>query len=236
MNPKVSTLLVAVDGLDGTKCGYQGRSLGEVRRRQLATDPELCMFALTVSIAEPTNIKESMDNHTWIMEKGIDFEESFARVAYLEAVRIFFAYAAHKYFPIYQMDVKMAFANGPLKEEVYVAQPDRRKVSQLDVQKTRLHCNVYNKSRVRGVIRKLCSINVDEDTTKDYVFDYNKITLYCDCQSAIAISCNPVQHSHTKHISVHYHFLKEQVKHGIVELYFVRAEYQLADMFMKALS
>ncbi|GJS11332.1 retrovirus-related pol polyprotein from transposon TNT 1-94 [Tanacetum coccineum] len=57
-------------------------------------------------------------------EEGIDFEESFAPVARLEAVRIFVAYAAHKSFPIYQMDVKMAFLNGPLKEEVYVAQPD----------------------------------------------------------------------------------------------------------------
>nr|GEX58015.1 integrase, catalytic region, zinc finger, CCHC-type, peptidase aspartic, catalytic [Tanacetum cinerariifolium] len=55
---------------------------------------------------------------------NIDFEESFAPVARLEAVRIFIAYAAHKSFPIYQMDVKMAFLNGPLKEEVYVAQPD----------------------------------------------------------------------------------------------------------------
>ncbi|GJT40681.1 retrovirus-related pol polyprotein from transposon TNT 1-94 [Tanacetum coccineum] len=52
------------------------------------------------------------------------FDESFAPVARLEAVRIFVAYAAHKSFPIYQMDVKTAFLNGPLKEEVYVAQPD----------------------------------------------------------------------------------------------------------------
>nr|GEZ78336.1 retrovirus-related Pol polyprotein from transposon TNT 1-94 [Tanacetum cinerariifolium] len=57
-------------------------------------------------------------------EEGIDFEESFAPVARLEAVQIFVAYVAHKSFPIYQMDVKMAFLNGPLKEEVYVAQPD----------------------------------------------------------------------------------------------------------------
>nr|GFD17331.1 retrovirus-related Pol polyprotein from transposon TNT 1-94 [Tanacetum cinerariifolium] len=57
-------------------------------------------------------------------EEGIDFEESFALVVRLEAVRIFIAYAAHKSFPIYQMDVKMALFNGPLKEEVYVAQPD----------------------------------------------------------------------------------------------------------------
>ncbi|GJX31257.1 retrovirus-related pol polyprotein from transposon TNT 1-94 [Tanacetum coccineum] len=57
-------------------------------------------------------------------EEGIDFEESFAPVARLEAVRIFVAYAAHKNFPIYQMDVKTAFLNGPLKEEVFVRQPD----------------------------------------------------------------------------------------------------------------
>ncbi|GJV63835.1 retrovirus-related pol polyprotein from transposon TNT 1-94 [Tanacetum coccineum] len=150
-------------------------------RRQLATDPEMCMFALTVSIVEPKNIKEAMADSAWIeamqdelhqfdrlkvwelvdkpfgkmiiklkwlwknkkdedqtvirnkarlvakgyaQEEGIDFEESFAPVARLEAVRIFVAYATHKSFPIYQMDVKTAFLNGPLKEEVYVAQPE----------------------------------------------------------------------------------------------------------------
>ncbi|GJZ76663.1 retrovirus-related pol polyprotein from transposon TNT 1-94 [Tanacetum coccineum] len=126
-------------------------------RRQLATDPEMCMFALTVSTAEPKNIKEAMADSAWIeamqeelhqfdrlqvwelvdkpfgknviklkwlwknkkdedqtvirnkarlvakgyaQEEGIDFEESFAPVARLEAVRIFVAYAAHKSFPI----------------------------------------------------------------------------------------------------------------------------------------
>ncbi|GKD46962.1 retrovirus-related pol polyprotein from transposon TNT 1-94, partial [Tanacetum coccineum] len=57
-------------------------------------------------------------------EEGIDFEESFALVARLKAVRIFIAYVVHKSFPIYQMDVKTAFLNGLLKEEVYVVQPD----------------------------------------------------------------------------------------------------------------
>nr|GEV14417.1 hypothetical protein [Tanacetum cinerariifolium] len=60
----------------------------------------------------------------YAQEEGIDFEESFAPVARLEAVRIFITYAAHKSFPIYQMDVKMTFLNGPVKEEVYVAQPN----------------------------------------------------------------------------------------------------------------
>ncbi|GJU57724.1 retrovirus-related pol polyprotein from transposon TNT 1-94 [Tanacetum coccineum] len=57
-------------------------------------------------------------------EEGIDFEESFAPVARIEAIRIFVANAAHKNMMIYQMDVKVAFLNGELKEEVYVSQPE----------------------------------------------------------------------------------------------------------------
>nr|GEX37117.1 retrovirus-related Pol polyprotein from transposon TNT 1-94 [Tanacetum cinerariifolium] len=57
-------------------------------------------------------------------EKGIDFEESFALVTKIEAIRIFVANASHKNMMISQMDVKMAFLNGELKEEVYVSQPD----------------------------------------------------------------------------------------------------------------
>ncbi|GJZ09488.1 retrovirus-related pol polyprotein from transposon TNT 1-94, partial [Tanacetum coccineum] len=141
----------------------------------------MCMFALTVSIVEPKNIKDAMADSAWIeamqdelhqfdrlkvwelvdksfgkmiiklkwlwknkkdedqtvirnkarlvakgyaQEEGVDFEESFALVARLEAVQIFVAHVAHKSFPIYQMDVKTAFLNGPLKEDVYVAQPE----------------------------------------------------------------------------------------------------------------
>ncbi|GJR04801.1 retrovirus-related pol polyprotein from transposon TNT 1-94 [Tanacetum coccineum] len=69
-------------------------------------------------------LEEAYIDFTKYQEEGIDFEESFAPVARFEAVRIFIAYAAHKSFPIYQMDVKMAVLNGSLKEEVYVAQPD----------------------------------------------------------------------------------------------------------------
>nr|GEZ23014.1 retrovirus-related Pol polyprotein from transposon TNT 1-94 [Tanacetum cinerariifolium] len=70
---------------------------------------------------------------------------------------------------------------------------------------------------------------------QDYGFNNNKIPLYCDSQLAIAFSCNLVQHSRTKHIHTRYHSIKEQVENGIIELYFVRTEYQLADMFTKAL-
>nr|GEZ49882.1 Gag-Pol polyprotein [Tanacetum cinerariifolium] len=121
-------------------------------------DPKMCLYALTVSTAEPKNIKEAMADSAWIeamqeelhqfdrlqkdedqtvirnkarlvakgyaQEEGIYFEESFAPVARLEAVWIFIAYAAQKSFLIFQMDVKTAFLNAPLKEEVYVVQPD----------------------------------------------------------------------------------------------------------------
>ncbi|GKC36263.1 retrovirus-related pol polyprotein from transposon TNT 1-94 [Tanacetum coccineum] len=56
-------------------------------------------------------------------EEGINFEESLSSVARIEAIHIFVAYATHKNMTIYQMDVKMAFLNGKLKEEVYVSQP-----------------------------------------------------------------------------------------------------------------
>nr|GFB83707.1 retrovirus-related Pol polyprotein from transposon TNT 1-94 [Tanacetum cinerariifolium] len=69
----------------------------------------------------------------------------------------------------------------------------------------------------------------------DYGFYFDKIPMYCDSKATIAISCNPVQHSRTKHIDTRYHFIKEKVEKGIVELFFVETEYQLADLFTKAL-
>nr|GEU40621.1 retrovirus-related Pol polyprotein from transposon TNT 1-94 [Tanacetum cinerariifolium] len=68
----------------------------------------------------------------------------------------------------------------------------------------------------------------------DYGFRYNKILMYCDSKSAIAISCNSVQHSRTKHINIRYHFIKEHVEKCTIELYFGGTEYQLVDLFTKA--
>nr|GEW38772.1 RNA-directed DNA polymerase, eukaryota [Tanacetum cinerariifolium] len=68
-----------------------------------------------------------------------------------------------------------------------------------------------------------------------YGFTFNKISLYCDNKSAIALCCNNVQHSRAKHIDVRYHFIKEHVENGIVKLYFVQTEYQFADIFTKPL-
>ncbi|GJS32780.1 hypothetical protein Tco_0531162 [Tanacetum coccineum] len=68
----------------------------------------------------------------------------------------------------------------------------------------------------------------------DYDLGFNKIPMYYDNKSAIALCCNNVQHSRTKHIDIRFHFIKEQVENGVVELYFVNTEYQLADIFTKA--
>nr|GEY20943.1 integrase, catalytic region, zinc finger, CCHC-type, peptidase aspartic, catalytic [Tanacetum cinerariifolium] len=74
-----------------------------------------------------------------------------------------------------------------------------------------------------------------EKLLTDYGFHFNKIPIYCDSKSAIAISCNLVQHSRTKHIVVRYHFIKEHMEKGTIELYFVKMDYQLDDLFTKVL-
>nr|GEU85650.1 hypothetical protein [Tanacetum cinerariifolium] len=75
-----------------------------------------------------------------------------------------------------------------------------------------------------------------QDCTSMFSAEAEYVSLSACCaQAVIAISCNPVQHSRTKHIDVRYHFIKEKVEKGIVELFFVGTEYQLADVFTKAL-
>nr|GEZ23851.1 retrovirus-related Pol polyprotein from transposon TNT 1-94 [Tanacetum cinerariifolium] len=80
-----------------------------------------------VKLDEPGGIlknKARLVARGYRQEEGIDFEEYFAPVARLEAIRVFLAYAVHKNMVVYQMDVKTAFLNGNLREEVYVSQPD----------------------------------------------------------------------------------------------------------------
>nr|GEY66531.1 retrovirus-related Pol polyprotein from transposon TNT 1-94 [Tanacetum cinerariifolium] len=265
-------------------------------------------------------------------EEGIDFKESFALVARIEAIRIFIANAVSRNMTVYQMDVKTAFLNGDLKEEVYVSQPEgfidpdhpthvyRLKKSlyglkqaprawydtlsrflldnnfskgavdpTLFTRKTGKHIllvQIYAKTTkkhleaLKRIFRYLKgTINyglwypkdtamaltayADADHTgcqdtrrstsgsaqflgdklilwmrsqlTDYGFDFNKIPLYCDNYSAIALCYNNIQHSRSKHIDIRHHFIREQVERGVVELYFVSTDYQLEDIFTKAL-
>ncbi|GJX84771.1 retrovirus-related pol polyprotein from transposon TNT 1-94 [Tanacetum coccineum] len=218
----------------------------------------------------------------YCQEEGVDFEKSFAPVARIEAIRIFLAYVAHKNMVAFQMDVKTAFLNGILKEEVYSKLdegPNRTLVdpthyrgmvgslmylttSRPDLVFVVCMCAWYQAkptekylTAVKRVFLYLkgtinigmwyprdtgfnltAFVDVDhaccQDSRKstlgsaqflgeklliDYEFDYNKIPLYLDSQSAITLSCKTVQHSRMKHIAVRYHFIKEQVENEVVE-------------------
>nr|GEV96535.1 hypothetical protein [Tanacetum cinerariifolium] len=260
-------------------------------------------------------------------EEGIDFEESFAPVARLEAIRIFLAYAAHKNMVVHQMDVKTAFLNGSMDPTLFIRRNgnDLLLISQSPrgifinqskyaleslkkygfescdpvdtpmVEKSKLdegrEGKAIDPSHYRGMICTLLYLtasrpdlqfaicmcaryharpsekhdssvaltaftDVDhagcQDTRRsrsvwmlcflwmrsqlsDYGLGFNKIPMYCDNKSDIALCCNNVQHSRSKHIDIRYHFIKEQLENGVIELYFVNTEYQLADLFTKAL-
>nr|GFA91787.1 retrotransposon protein, putative, unclassified [Tanacetum cinerariifolium] len=262
-------------------------------RRQLELDGEMCMFALTVSRAEPKNIKEAMANSSWIESMQEELHQ-FDRL---------------------DMDIKTTFLYGPLKEEVYVNQPDgfvdpyhpdkvyRLKkalyglkqaprawgdilllqiyVDDISFSSTNLKLSkqfeklMHNKFEMSmmGELKFFLGIQIHQSPRgifinqakyaqeilikheaeyvslsaccaqvlwmrtqlTDYGFHFDKIPMYCDSKAAIAISCNPVHHSHNKHIDVRYHFIKEKVEKCIVELFFVGIEYQLADLLTKAL-
>ncbi|GJY06931.1 retrovirus-related pol polyprotein from transposon TNT 1-94 [Tanacetum coccineum] len=117
-----------------------------LKRSQLRSDDDMCMLDVWVLVPAPDNIKPLtlkwlfknkhyeentvIRNKTRLVVRGhhqeerIDFEESFAPVARMEAIMIFLAYAAHKLFTVFQIDVKTVFLHGTLKEDVYVFQPE----------------------------------------------------------------------------------------------------------------
>ncbi|GJQ99582.1 putative ribonuclease H-like domain-containing protein [Tanacetum coccineum] len=350
---------------DGDMCMYAltVSTMEPKNVKEAMTDPawiefmqeELLQFKRLDHDEEHTVIrnKTRLDVRGYRQEEGIDFEESFAPVARMEAIRIFLAYVAHKSFAVFQMDVKTTFFHGTLKEDVYVCQPEGfidadhpshvyklkkalyglkqvprawsmlmilslvlqtlgtpmeiKDKLDLDQNRTLVDATKYHSmidalmyltssrpdivhatclcaryqakptekhlKEVKRIFRYLRgTVNMGLWYTKDsgfeltrfldadyagckdtfkstfdgaqflgeklltnYGFHFNKIPIYCDLKSPIAISYNPVQHSRTKHIAVRYHFIKEHVEKGTIELYFVKTDYQLADLFTKAL-
>nr|GEZ21729.1 retrovirus-related Pol polyprotein from transposon TNT 1-94 [Tanacetum cinerariifolium] len=153
-------------------------------KRQLESDGEMCMFALTAKNTVIRN-KSRLVAKGYAQKEGVDFEESFAPVARLEAVSLFIAYAAYKSFTVYQMDVKTSFLYGPLKEEVYVNQPDG-------------FVDPYHPNKVYRLKKALYGLKQAPRAWYDELSNF-------------------------------------LVEKGIVELFFVETEYQLADLFTKAL-
>nr|GEV27339.1 hypothetical protein [Tanacetum cinerariifolium] len=164
-------------------------------------------------------------------QERIDYDVTFAPVARIEAIRLFLAYAAHKDFTVYQMDVKTAFPNGILKKEVFGLE-NCDTVPTPMVEQAKLKLDLVGKpvdhTDYRSMIGSLmyvtsCRPDIMFATSEseyvavsgccaqvlwmrtqltDYGFFYDKVPIYYDSKSAIAISCNPVQHTRTKHIDV----------------------------------
>nr|GEZ35935.1 retrovirus-related Pol polyprotein from transposon TNT 1-94 [Tanacetum cinerariifolium] len=191
-------------------------------RRKLATDPEMCIFALTMSIAEPKNIKEAMANSTWI--EAIQEElHQFDRLQGSSFVLTAFSDAEHAGC----IDTRKSTSRGIqfLGDKLVSWMSKKQDFTAMSSTKAEYVALSASCAQVIWMRTQL----------QDSGLNYNKIPLYCDSQSTITISCNPVQHSRTKHIHTRHHFIKEQFENGIIEFYFVKTKYQLADMFTKAL-
>nr|GEX18466.1 retrovirus-related Pol polyprotein from transposon TNT 1-94 [Tanacetum cinerariifolium] len=301
---------------------FQGESSSSSLNDDVQQSPKEVILCQTNTQSISNNMVPNGDEAIgYFQQEGIDYDETFAPDARIKVIRLFLAYDAHKNFTVFQMDVKTAFLNGILKEEVYVGQPlvptpmveqaklkldlvgkpldhtDYRSMigslmyvtlSRPDIMFATCMCARYqanpNEHHVSAVKRIFCYLkgtinlglcyskdsgfdltaysdadhagcHLDRKTESEYVaissccaqvlwrrtqltdygFFYNKVPIYCDSKSAIAISCNPIQHTRTKHIDVRYHFIKVHVEKGTIELYFVGTEYQLADLFMKSL-
>nr|GEV51544.1 hypothetical protein [Tanacetum cinerariifolium] len=225
-------------------------------------------------------------------EEGINFEESFASVARLEAIRIFLVYAAHKNMVVYQMDEKTAFLNGNLQEEVYVSQPNRFVDPDNPNHVYKLNKALYGlKQAPRAYYGMLSLFLISQDFSKGLVdptmficrngndlllarptekhlhavkriFRYLRgtvnqglwypkdsliaLTTFADadhagCQDTRRTTSGSLQFlgdrliSRSKHIDISYHFIKEHAENRVIKLYFVNTEYQLVDLFTKAL-
>ncbi|GJX40667.1 retrovirus-related pol polyprotein from transposon TNT 1-94 [Tanacetum coccineum] len=198
-------------------------------------------------------------------EEGIDFEESFAPVARLDAIRIFLAYAAHMNMIVYQMDVKTTFLNDILREEVYVSQPDgfvdQDNLNHVYKLKKALYGLKQAPRAWYDLLSKfLLSQEFSKGTEETRRLWYPKdssiaVTAYADvdhagCQDTrrstsgtLSGCCAQVLWMRSQLIDYGlrfnkipiFHFIKEHVENGVVELYFVNTEYQLADIFTKAL-
>nr|GEU83681.1 retrovirus-related Pol polyprotein from transposon TNT 1-94 [Tanacetum cinerariifolium] len=187
---------------------------------------------------------------------------SFAPVARIEAIGIFIANAASKNMTIYQIDVKTTFLNGELKEEVYVSQPKGfvdpdhpthvyclkkalyglkqaprawDKLVSWSSKKQRSTVILTTETEYIAMSRCYAQILWMRSQLTEYGFAFNKISLYYDNRNAIALCCNNVQPSLSKHIEIRHHFIQEQVEKGVVELFFMTTDYQLANIFTKAL-
>nr|GEW84651.1 retrovirus-related Pol polyprotein from transposon TNT 1-94 [Tanacetum cinerariifolium] len=179
-------------------------------------------------------------------EEGINFKESFALVSRIEVIRIFITNAASKNMTIYQMDVKTAFLNDELKEKVYVSQPEGFVDSDHPTHVYRLKKALYGlKQAPWAWYDTLSRFHLDNNFSKGAVdptlFTQKTDANHAGCQDTRRSTSGSAQflgdklHSRSKHVDICHHFIREQVERGEIELYFMTIDYQLANIFTKAL-
>nr|GEV70094.1 putative retrotransposon Ty1-copia subclass protein [Tanacetum cinerariifolium] len=144
---------------------------------------------------------------------GVDYEETFSHVADIRAIRILIAIAAYYDYEIWQMDVKTAFLNGHLSEEVYM-------------EKLEGFVNPKYPSRVRKFISGLSVVPTIEEP----------INMYCDNTKAITIANESGITKGVGHFRAKVHYLREVIKYGDIKLEKVHTNDNLADPFTKALA
>nr|GEU34994.1 retrovirus-related Pol polyprotein from transposon TNT 1-94 [Tanacetum cinerariifolium] len=155
-------------------------------------------------------------------QEGINYEKTFAPVVRLEAIRIFLAYAAYMGFMVYQMDVKIAFLNGKILEEVYVYQLPGFESSEFSKHVCKLDKALYGlKQALRAWYETLSIFLIQHKFVRDYAgCNLDKTSTSGGCEI----------------LKGKYHFIKDHILKGDIELYFVPTNLQLADIFTKPLT
>nr|GEU65888.1 retrovirus-related Pol polyprotein from transposon TNT 1-94 [Tanacetum cinerariifolium] len=203
-------------------------------------DPFVNVFA-----SKPSYEASSFGDASWWpkrygQEDGIDFEESFALVACIEAIRIFIANAASKNMTVYQKDVKTGILKWRLERRSLRSSP----VGLWYSKDTAMALTAYADADHAGCQDTRRSTSGSGQFLGDKLVSWSskkqKSTSISTTDAeyiaiAIALYCNNVQYSRSKHIDIRHHFIREQVKNSVVELYFMTTDYQLVDVFTKAL-
>nr|GEU37245.1 retrotransposon protein, putative, unclassified [Tanacetum cinerariifolium] len=169
-------------------------------------------------------------------EEGIDFEESFALAAHLKAIHTPMVKKSKLDEDPQGKAVDPIRYRGMISTFMYLtaSRPDLVFVVYMCARRGKPYpVQNLNTSPLFGCCAQILWMR---SKLTDYGLVFNKIPLYCDNKSVIALCCNNVQHSRSKHIDIRHHFIKEQVENEVVELYFVRLEYQLSDIFTKPLA
>ncbi|GJW32135.1 retrovirus-related pol polyprotein from transposon TNT 1-94, partial [Tanacetum coccineum] len=168
--------------------------------------------------------------------EGIDFEESFVSVAHIEAIRIFIANAASKNMTIYQMDVKTVFLNGKLKEEVYVSKPEGFVDPDHPTHVYRLKKALYGLKQAPQAWMDSCD-PVDTPMVDRRKLDEDPLRIPVD-QTRFRSMVGSLMYltaSRPNLVFAVCMFAREKIEKGVVDLYFMMTDYQLADIFTKAL-